>query len=104
MLRILLGNPWDDYTYVGCQGQDTIARKNSSYFKLVNIQSCTISDHQSRLLFNIQHPNIANIYDLYCDGNVAFCITEFFELSLPQLDVQKYELEEWEMATIIAEV
>ena len=104
MLRILLGNPWDDYTYINCLGQEIIARENSSYFKLVNIRSCNISDHQSRLLSSIHNPNIATVHDLYCDGDVVFQVIELLELSLPQLEIEKYELEEWEMATIIAEV
>jgi hypothetical protein len=84
-----------------------VARRKASYFKLVNIRLCHTSDvldEQPRLLSSIQHPNIATVYDLYCDDDKIFLITEHLHLSISQLDFQKYELEEWEIATIIAEV
>jgi hypothetical protein len=49
-------------------------------------------------------PNIAIVYDLYCDDDKVFQVTEHLDISLSQLEFQKCELEEWEMATIIAEV
>jgi hypothetical protein len=104
MLRILLGDPWHDYDCLHYHGQDMVATRKTSYFKLVNIRQCCSSDEQSRLLSSIQSPNIATIYDLYCDGDKTFLVTEHLDISLCQLGVQKYELEEWEMATIIAEV
>jgi hypothetical protein len=106
MLRILLGDPWDDYDYICYLGQDMIARRKASYFKLVNIRQCHSPDvlEKSRLLSSIQHPNIATVYDLYCDDDKIFLVTEHLHISISQLEFQKYELEEWEIATIIAEV
>jgi hypothetical protein len=84
-----------------------VARRKASYFKLANIRQCHSSDvldEQPRLLSSIQHPNIATVYDLYCDDDKIFLVTEHLHISISQLDFQKYELEEWEMATIMAEV
>ncbi|PMD60256.1 uncharacterized protein K444DRAFT_485539, partial [Hyaloscypha bicolor E] len=105
-LRILLGDPWDDYDFIRYLGQDMVARRKASYFKLVNIRQCQSSDalEQSRLLSSIQHPNIATVCGLYCDGDKIFLVTEHFHISILQLELQKYELEEWEIATIIVEV
>ncbi|KAH6666160.1 kinase-like domain-containing protein [Halenospora varia] len=106
MLRILLGDPWDDYDYVYSLRQDMVAKRKVPYFKLVNIRQCHSSDaiEQSRLLSRIQSPNIATVYALYCDGNNISIVTEYLGIHLSQLELQKYHLEEWEMATIIAEV
>jgi hypothetical protein len=106
MIRILLGDPLDDYNYVSCHGGDLVATGKASYFKLVNIRQCHSPDaiEQSRLLSRIHSPNIATVYGLYCDGNKIFVVTEHLDIFLSQLEVWKYELEEWEMATIIAEV
>lgn len=106
MLRILLGNPQNDYDYIHYFGQDIIAIQKASYFKLVNIRQCYSSNavEQSRLLSRIQNSNISTVYDLYCDDDKIFIVTENLEVSLSQLEVDKYELEEWEIATIISEV
>ncbi|RDL36258.1 uncharacterized protein BP5553_06870 [Venustampulla echinocandica] len=106
ILRILLGDPWGDYDYIHSLGHDIVATRKASYFELVNIRLCHSSDVQKqyRLLSSTQSPNVATIYDLYSDGNKVFQVTERLDIYLSQLEVQKYELEEWEMATIIAEV
>jgi hypothetical protein len=107
ILRIFLGDPWDDYEYVRYLGQGIVARRKASYFKLVNIRQCDSSDvldEQPRLLSSIHHPNIATVYDLYCDDDKIFLVTEHLHIFISQLDFRKYELEEWEIATIIAEV
>ncbi len=83
-----------------------VATQKASYFKLVTIRQCYSSNilEQSRLLSRIQSPHIAIVYDLYCDNDKVFQVTEHLDISLSQLEIQKYELEEWEMATIIVEV
>ncbi|KAH8790899.1 hypothetical protein F5882DRAFT_291690, partial [Hyaloscypha sp. PMI_1271] len=52
----------------------------------------------------IQYPNIATLYNIYCDDNRIFLITEHLEVSFAQLKFQEYELEERAIATILAEV
>ena len=104
MLRILLGHPWDDYDFIRNLGHDILARRKVSYFKLVDIRQCHSSETVARILSGIQHPNIATVYDLYCDGDIIFLVTEHLDISISQLEFQKHELEEWEIATIITEV
>jgi len=53
MLRILLGDPWDDYDFLYRLGQDMVATRKASYFKLVNIRQYHISDEQYLLLSRI---------------------------------------------------
>ena len=106
MLRILLRDPWDDYDYIWYLDQDMLASRKAAYFELVNIQQChsfNVLQH-SRILPTIHHPNVATIYDVYCHDNKTFLITEHLDISISQLEIQNCELEEWEIATIIAEV
>jgi hypothetical protein len=106
MIRILLGDPWDDYNYIMRLGKDLVATRKGAYFKLVDIRQCHSSDavEQSRLLSRIQSPNITTVYDIYCDNDNIFIVTEHLDISFSELEIQKYELEEWEMATIFSEV
>ena len=108
ILRVFLGDPWNDYEYIHYIDQVMLARDISSYFKLVNIRQYPTSNilEQVRIISTIQHPNLATVYDVYCDNEEAnaFVITENLGISISQLDFQKFELEEWEIATIIAEV
>ena len=50
------------------------------------------------------HPNVASIYGAYCYDDKTLLVTEHLDISLAQLDFQSHELEEWEIATIVAEV
>lgn len=106
ILRIFVGDLLDDYHYIRSLGKDTVAMRKASYFKLVNIRQCHSSDafKRSHLLLKIQSPNIATIYDLYCNNGKVFIVTEHLEISYSELEVQKYDLVEWEIATIIMEV
>ncbi|KAG9240849.1 hypothetical protein BJ878DRAFT_263822 [Calycina marina] len=57
-----------------------------------------------RCLRGWQHPNIADILDVYFqDGNLCI-VGEHLELSLFDLGFKRLVPEEWEVATIIAEV
>jgi hypothetical protein len=107
ILRIFLGDPRDDYDFIRCLGQYIVARRKASYFTLVDIRQChrsDIVDEQPRLLSSLQHPNIATVCDLYCDNDKIFLVTEHLHIYISHLDFQKYELEEWEIATILAKV
>jgi hypothetical protein len=106
MLRILLRDPWEDYDYIRHVDQIVLASHKSSHFKLVNIRQYSTSNviEQSRILSTIYHPNLAAIYDIYYDDDQAFLITEHLDISISELQLQRYELAEWEIATIIAEV
>jgi hypothetical protein len=106
MFTIKLGSPWDDYDYIRRCDQVMIVRQRASYFRLANIEeSLTVNTlEQSQILSRIAHPNVASIYSAYCYNDKISLVTEHLDISLTQLDFQSYELEEWEIATIVAEV
>lgn len=106
MFVIKSGSPWGDYDYIKRLGQTILVRQRSSYFRLANMQEAPASNfiQQTQVLARVSHPNIASIYDVYYYVDKILIVTEHLDISLDQLDFQSYELEEWEMATIIAEV
>lgn len=106
ILRILLKNPQDDYEYVMHLDQGILALRKGSSFKIVSIQQfqCAEILQQTRILSGIQHPNVASIYDVYCFDEKHFLIMEHLSIRISHLEIQKHELEEWEIATIISEV
>jgi serine/threonine protein kinase len=105
MLKILLKNPWDDYTYIRRVDQVTLVRYKAPSFQLANIREVPSFDVLiPPILPKIQHPNIATIYDIYSHDNRAFLVTEHLDVPFAWLEFEKYELEEREIATIIAEV
>lgn len=85
MLRILLGDPWDDYDYIWHLDQGVLASRKVLYFELVNIQQCysfNILIH-SRILPTIHHPNVAAIYNVYChDDKTSFLVIEHLDISI----------------------
>ena len=106
ILWVFLGNPWNDYTSIRHVGHDIIARQSDSYFKLVNIRQCYSENilKQSSIISSFEHHNIATIYAVYCDGEDSFLVTEHLDICITHLKLQQYEIEEWEMATILSEV
>ncbi|KAH9204610.1 hypothetical protein DL95DRAFT_319134, partial [Leptodontidium sp. 2 PMI_412] len=52
----------------------------------------------------IKHLNIATIEEIYCYDDRIFLVIEHLDVSFAQLEFQKYELEEREIATILTEV
>lgn len=106
LLEILLGNPWNDYEYLYYLDQVMVAKRKSTYFELVHIRQLHSSDalEQMRALSSLQGPNIATVYNVYCDGDEVFVVTERLDLFFRQLEIQRFEMEEWEIATVIAEV
>lgn len=105
ILRVLLRDPADDFHYIMRLGQGTLAIRKGS-FHVVSIQPFQPADalQQMRMLADLQHPNIASIYDVYSHGEEQFLIMEHLSVRLSHLEVQEHELEEWEIATIISEV
>ncbi|APA13371.1 predicted protein [Sclerotinia sclerotiorum 1980 UF-70] len=108
LLRVWLTSPWGDYqsiapiTAKGC----LLACRKGDYFEKVTIGVYEGDDTLQFLqaLSVIQHANISKILDIYCDENKIFIASEYFELSLVDLDFQMFEFDEWEIATIITEV
>ena len=54
-----------------------------------------------KTLLHIHYANIAKTYDVFIDKGMTFVITEHLDLLLVQIDFEKHQLEEWEIATII---
>lgn len=106
VLQIFLKSPWDDYDSFPLLDQGILAKHKSLYFKVVNITPFDCDDglEQIQNLSRIQHPNVASIHGVYCYDGQFSLITEHLEVSMSQLDVGNYHLQEWEIATIIFEV
>jgi hypothetical protein len=109
LLRVWLSDPWEDYRFIrrlSPQHQGIVAYRTGSYFNLAMIRDFWTSDTFRTLhaLNDIQHSNIACIYDVYCHDEKLSIATEYLAISLVELDYQAFALEEWEIATIITEV
>ena len=106
MLNVFLKNPWDDYSYVRHLGQTALTIRKSSSFQLADIREVSPFEvlGDPPILPQIKHPNIATINKIYCYNGKIFLVAEYLEVSFTQLQFQKYDLEEREIATIIAEV
>ena len=107
ILRVYLGNPWDNYEYIRHIDHVMLARDTSSCFNLVNIRHFSAFEEveqKLRIISTMKHPNLAAIYDAYHDDEETFLITENLDISFSHLDFQKFEPKEWEIATVIAEV
>ncbi|KFY52543.1 hypothetical protein V496_08367 [Pseudogymnoascus sp. VKM F-4515 (FW-2607)] len=106
MFAIKFESPWVEYEYIRQSEQVTVVRQRSSYFRLANMQEfpATNTIQQSQVLARVSHPNIASIYGVYSYIDKLLVVTEHLDISLAQLDFQSYQIEEWEIATIVAEV
>jgi hypothetical protein len=109
LLRVWLISPWEDYTsaeQLSSSGGSTLACRKGAYFSKATIRVFPYPRNVQvlRLLSDIRHPNLAKIYNLYCYEGKLFVATEYLELSLSDLDFHNFEVDEWEIATIIAEV
>lgn len=109
LLRVWLSSPWHHYTSVrapSSSGESLLAYRKGAYFQkaAIRVFPGPGSVRILQQLSNVQHPNIAKINNVYCYEDKLFIATEYLELSLSELDYHTFELEEWEIATIIAEV
>ena len=84
ILRVFLGDPWGDYEYIRHISQVMLARDLSSYFRLVNIRQYSTSNvlEQVKIISTVQHPNLATVYNVYCDNEKSFLITENLSISI----------------------
>lgn len=106
IFTIKFESPWVEYEYIRQSNQVTVVRQRSSYFRLANVHEFLAANtiQQSQVLATVSHPNIASIYGIYSYISKLLVITEYLDISLSQLDFQSYGIEEWEIATIVAEV
>ena len=108
LLRIWLKSPWEDYNAVGKHsscGGSALGYLKSGYFRKAHIKASLSPRSLSTLqrLSDIRHPNIAKIYDAYCYKDQLFIAMEYLAISIRDLDLSHFLLDEWEIATIIAE-
>lgn len=106
VLRVLLKNPWDDYSYIRHIGQTTVTLRKASSFQLADIREVSPFEVLGGppVLPQIKHPNIATIEEIYCYDDRIFLVMEHLDVSFTQLEFQKYDLKEREIATILTEV
>jgi hypothetical protein len=108
LLRVWLISPWQDYALIRTlanSGESRLAYRKGGYFSKAIIQVFPGSNmHILQNLSEIRHSNIAKVYDTYLYREETFAAMEYLELALEDLQFSQFELEEWEMATILAEV
>ncbi|KAG9240409.1 hypothetical protein BJ878DRAFT_430352 [Calycina marina] len=108
LLRIDFKSPKDDYTFVqelrSNQGALVCHRKNRLHLAVIRESFSPTPLQMLEMLVQVQHPNIADILDVYFH-DVNLCIVrEHLDVSLFDLEFKRLVPEEWEVATIIAEV
>ncbi|KFY02005.1 hypothetical protein V490_00688 [Pseudogymnoascus sp. VKM F-3557] len=107
LLRIEFKSPKEDYLFFQEQSdQGSLVCHRKAIFHLAVIRE-SFSPRPLHLLEElslIQHPNIAEILDIYFyDGKLSI-VTEHLDVCLLDLDFSRLPPEEWEIATIIAEI
>ncbi|KAF8852950.1 hypothetical protein BDZ45DRAFT_762790 [Acephala macrosclerotiorum] len=108
LLRIDFKNPKDDYTFVqelrSNQGTLVCHRKNRLHVAVIRESFSLAPLQMLEELAQVQHPNIADILDVYFHDGKLCIVGEHLDVSLFDLEFKRLVPEEWEIATIIAEV
>lgn len=108
LLRIDFKDPEEDYAFVqklrSNQGTLVCRRKNHLYPAIIRESFSPTPLQMIELLAQVQHPNIADICDVYFHDGQLCIVSEYLDVSLQDLQFNRLALEEWEIATIVAEV
>jgi hypothetical protein len=108
LLRIDFKSPKDDYTFVqelqSNQGTLVCHRKNRLHLAVIRESFSPTPLQMLEVLAQVQHPNIADILDVYFHDGKLRIVGEHLDISLLDLEFKRLEPEEWEIATIVAEV
>ena len=108
LLRIEFKDPKDDYIFVqelrSNQGTLACHRKNRHRLAVIRESFSPTPLQMLELLTQVQHPNIADILDVYFCNDKLCIVGEYLDVSLLDLGFDRLAPEEWEIATIIAEV
>jgi serine/threonine protein kinase len=108
LLRIDFKNPKEDYKFVqelrSNQGTLVCHRKNHLHLAVIRESFSPAPLQMLESLALVQHPNIADILDVYFHDDQLCIASEYLDVSLLDLEFNKLALEEWEIATIVAEV
>lgn len=83
VLRVLLKNPWDDYSYIRHLGQTILTLRKVLSFYLADIREVSSFEvlGDPLILPQIKHPNIATIEEIYCYDNRIFLVMEYLDVS-----------------------
>jgi hypothetical protein len=97
-----------DYTHIqelrSNQGTLMCHRRNHLYLAVI-CKSFSLKPLQMLEFFaQMQHPNIADILDMYFHNGQLWIVSEYLDISLLELEFNRMAPEEWEIATIVAEV
>ena len=108
LLRIDFKSPKDDYTYVhklrSNQGTLVYRKENRLHLSVIRESFAETPLPMLELLSQVQHPNIADILDVYFHDAKLYIVGEHLDVSMLDLGFNKLAPEEWEIATIVAEV
>jgi hypothetical protein len=117
LLRVWFRSPWEDYESSGSARDSLAPRSNptaepvlafrrTSYFSKASIRAFQSYGRVTMLeaLSRLEHPNIANLFDIYLHNSTMFVASEYLELAFSELDFLCPPFEEWEIATVANEV
>jgi hypothetical protein len=108
LLRVDFQNPMTEYGHVeelqSDQGTLVYHRKNRYLLAVVRRSFSPAPLQMLETFARIQHPNIADIIGIYFHEARLFIASEYLDMSLYDLEFSRLTPEEWEVASIIAEV
>ncbi|KFY02576.1 hypothetical protein O988_02075 [Pseudogymnoascus sp. VKM F-3808] len=106
LLRLWIKSPWEDYQAIKPSAGLMVAGRKDSYFKMATVTSFPYvgAVNAVKCFSGIRHPNVAPVHDLYHCDNMLHIVGEYLELSMAELEFQYFQLEEWEVTTIMTKV
>ncbi|KAH8587327.1 hypothetical protein B0O99DRAFT_527010 [Bisporella sp. PMI_857] len=108
LLRVEFKDPKDDYRFVqelkSGQGVLSCHQRNPLHLAVIRQSFSQAPLHMLEVIAKLQHPNIANTVNAYFYDNKLSIVGEYVDISLLELAFNTLSPEEWEIATIIAEV
>ncbi|KAH7363991.1 hypothetical protein BKA65DRAFT_127134 [Rhexocercosporidium sp. MPI-PUGE-AT-0058] len=108
LVRIDFRDPRDDYTFVqklrSNRGTLVCHRKNRLHVAVIRESFSYAPLNMLEDIAQVEHPNIAKILDVYFHDGRLCVVSEHLAVSLLDLEFKRLAPEEWEIATIIAEV
>ena len=101
-------SPKDDYSFVeelrSSQGFLACHRKNGLCLTVIRESFYPTPLPMLELLAQVQHPNVADILNMYFHDERLHIVGEYLDVSLLDLQFNRLAPEEFEIATIVAEV
>jgi len=79
-------------------------RKNRLHLAVIRESFSPTPLRMLEVLAHVQHPNVADILDVYFHDGKLSIVSEHLDVSMLDLQFKRLAPEEWEIATIIAEV